>query len=444
MKHKHWKTAAAALLVLFLGTGCGTKNRGASVSHSTEPEKTAEPTPAPAPGKKKVHDFDPDTNQVIALEEFRIQIPQAWKEGNDGWYAMRNGIAEVSMAVITDASGMEQMTEDLLMKDPSVFGRLFDGGTYSAASDTMVTVHDIPCRRAEIPTTMGEVAGILYVQACLCTDPAQIAYIIVFEPSDHAYDFSADIRDILDSLERDAETVERWHRENEHIAEIQAQLDAAELTAATEKLEYSKKTADLLSLVKCSDPAVTVTTDAKVDLKKTGRQTVTYLLTLEGERREITKTFEIVDTKAPEIRLKQNAVTLEYGASYDPYTNIESVSDPVDGALKAVRGKKDAKNSTYYIDGSVDTKRAGSYELTVYASDANANISKKSFVVKVDPEPYTEPLYDYIGNANTGKFHYPDCRSVRQMKEGNKRYFNGVTRDYMLKLGYIPCGICNP
>ena len=27
---------------------------------------------------------------------------------------------------------------------------------------------------------------------------------------------------------------------------------------------------------------------------------------------------------------------------------------------------------------------------------------------------------DYIGNANTGKFHKPDCPSVKQMKESNK------------------------
>ena len=34
----------------------------------------------------------------------------------------------------------------------------------------------------------------------------------------------------------------------------------------------------------------------------------------------------------------------------------------------------------------------------------------------------------YSVNTNTGKFHYPNCRSVKQMKESNKMYYTG-TRD---------------
>ena len=55
-----------------------------------------------------------------------------------------------------------------------------------------------------------------------------------------------------------------------------------------------------------------------------------------------------------------------------------------------------------------------------------------------------EPLYDYIGNRNTRKFHYPWCRSVNQMKESNKVYFYGVTRQEMINRGYDPCKNCNP
>ena len=51
---------------------------------------------------------------------------------------------------------------------------------------------------------------------------------------------------------------------------------------------------------------------------------------------------------------------------------------------------------------------------------------------------------DYIANKNTKKFHYPGCKSVKQMKESNKRYFNGVTREYMIENGYDPCGNCDP
>ena len=50
---------------------------------------------------------------------------------------------------------------------------------------------------------------------------------------------------------------------------------------------------------------------------------------------------------------------------------------------------------------------------------------------------------DYVANKNTGKFHYPDCSSVKQMKESNKLYFNG-TREELIKKGYDPCKKCNP
>lgn len=50
---------------------------------------------------------------------------------------------------------------------------------------------------------------------------------------------------------------------------------------------------------------------------------------------------------------------------------------------------------------------------------------------------------DYIVNVKTGKFHYPDCRGVRQMKESNKRYVTCDRQD-LLDQGYASCGICHP
>ena len=50
---------------------------------------------------------------------------------------------------------------------------------------------------------------------------------------------------------------------------------------------------------------------------------------------------------------------------------------------------------------------------------------------------------DYILNANTKKFHYPTCSSVKDMKEKNKQEFFG-TRDEAISNGYSPCGRCKP
>lgn len=48
----------------------------------------------------------------------------------------------------------------------------------------------------------------------------------------------------------------------------------------------------------------------------------------------------------------------------------------------------------------------------------------------------------YIGNANSMKFHYPDCSSVKDMKDKNKRFFK--SRDKAIKQGFTPCSICKP
>ena len=49
----------------------------------------------------------------------------------------------------------------------------------------------------------------------------------------------------------------------------------------------------------------------------------------------------------------------------------------------------------------------------------------------------------YILNTNTKKFHNPDCASVGQMKEKNKKVFTG-TRDQAIDQGYVPCKNCKP
>ena len=49
----------------------------------------------------------------------------------------------------------------------------------------------------------------------------------------------------------------------------------------------------------------------------------------------------------------------------------------------------------------------------------------------------------YIINMNTKKFHYPDCPSVEQMNEKNKREYTG-DRNVLVSRGYSPCHRCEP
>ncbi len=48
----------------------------------------------------------------------------------------------------------------------------------------------------------------------------------------------------------------------------------------------------------------------------------------------------------------------------------------------------------------------------------------------------------YIGNANTMRFHYADCRSVDEMNPHNQVGIN--SREEALSAGYVPCKRCKP
>lgn len=49
----------------------------------------------------------------------------------------------------------------------------------------------------------------------------------------------------------------------------------------------------------------------------------------------------------------------------------------------------------------------------------------------------------YILNTNTHKFHYPSCSSVDDMKEKNKKEYQG-NREDIINQGYVPCKRCDP
>ncbi|MBQ6298213.1 MAG: hypothetical protein IJK81_11125 [Selenomonadaceae bacterium] len=49
---------------------------------------------------------------------------------------------------------------------------------------------------------------------------------------------------------------------------------------------------------------------------------------------------------------------------------------------------------------------------------------------------------NYVGNANSRKFHYADCSMVNKMNPANKVFMN--TRDEAINAGYVPCKRCKP
>ena len=49
----------------------------------------------------------------------------------------------------------------------------------------------------------------------------------------------------------------------------------------------------------------------------------------------------------------------------------------------------------------------------------------------------------YILNINSKKFHKPDCASVKDISQSNKKTFEGTKEELVLR-GYSPCGSCKP
>ncbi len=77
------------------------------------------------------------------------------------------------------------------------------------------------------------------------------------------------------------------------------------------------------------------------------------------------------------------------------------------------------------------------------AEESREEVSEAETVTNEEPVAEEPVGQDYILNTNTKKFHYPNCRSVDQMKEKNKRAYTG-TRGEVIAMGYDPCKNCNP
>lgn len=54
-----------------------------------------------------------------------------------------------------------------------------------------------------------------------------------------------------------------------------------------------------------------------------------------------------------------------------------------------------------------------------------------------------EETKTYVLNISNGKFHLPDCDSVKKMKEENKQTMK-CKRSELINAGYSPCGSCKP
>lgn len=85
------------------------------------------------------------------------------------------------------------------------------------------------------------------------------------------------------------------------------------------------------------------------------------------------------------------------------------------------------------------------YQVTTNDNQTATNDKEQTPSPQTTPELTIEPTQsyecDYILNTITKVFHYPDCDSVKQMKDKNKQPFTG-TKEEAISMGYSPCHNC--
>jgi competence protein ComEC len=127
-----------------------------------------------------------------------------------------------------------------------------------------------------------------------------------------------------------------------------------------------------------------------------------------------------------------------------------SYGHPTDNTLSRLRDA-DVKVFRTDMQGDIYVTSDGNNVSISVSKNANADTlvptvietTPKQTEPKETKPPQSNKGTDYILNTNTKKFHYPNCKSVKQMSEKNKDYFTG-TRDELIRMGYDPCGNCDP
>lgn len=81
---------------------------------------------------------------------------------------------------------------------------------------------------------------------------------------------------------------------------------------------------------------------------------------------------------------------------------------------------------------------------TAVEKESTQKQKKSKKIKKKSKKKSTEaPVYTYVLNTNTGRFHTEDCYYVDTIAEHNKRITQS-TREELIQVGYTPCQVCNP
>ena len=403
------------------------------LSRNTPVKEETENTPAPAEksGKPLSTDYqDSKDYHTVEVGSYEFKVPGNWIYEEPYLFSNEDIIGSI---VYYNESDTEGFTEQDIYDTVDAFVEL--DNVLEVKENNKLYVNRIKMGHAVF--TQDQDGFITTNTLFVFLDPNTTKSIVIMfmETDDSELDYSKDFDYIIHSIEP------------RKIPE-KTMPQGTEFIFSTDELEYSDKETDPLQFISSNDESITFSTDDKLDLLKLGEQTIIYTAVLDDITTKVSHTFTVKDKKAPSIKLEEEEVTLKYGQEYDPYSNIKSVKDPVDGALKLVdRDPGKPGDGWYWLEGPEEIDGPGYYDYTVHACDKHGNESSKSFSVTMKEQKKQKeeaPKYTYILNTNTKKFHYPSCRDVSKIKPKNYKEWKNVTRDEVINAGYSPCGHCHP
>ena len=79
---------------------------------------------------------------------------------------------------------------------------------------------------------------------------------------------------------------------------------------------------------------------------------------------------------------------------------------------------------------------------TSYSSGGSSKISESTAPTQSTSSP-SSVGGSYVLNTNSKKFHYPSCSTIKRMKSENREDTN-LSREQIIILGYVACGVCKP
>ena len=165
-------------------------------------------------------------------------------------------------------------------------------------------------------------------------------------------------------------------------------------------VEYGRANYDINKLIKKVEGEI-VSVKQDIDTKKIGKQEVVVEVKKENVTKEVAFVVNVMDTTAPEVKIKEEKVTITEGDDYDLTSNVESVKDDIDGDITYLNEVKEDSNFYYNFSYGEDIDNVGSHEVIVNAKDKHGNVTQTKFTLEVKAKPVTvaEPSAPVNANA---------------------------------------------